>query len=86
MTETLAAKVLMLLVILLLTKLPLLSTDPNGATRYAVAKGNDAAGALVAAKAKAVDIFKILVFTTLVMMLLKLLLLRQVGPLLKRVL
>ena len=33
-------------------------TDPAGATRYAVAKGNDAAGALVAAKAKAVDIFK----------------------------
>ena len=33
-------------------------TDPDGATRYAVAKGDDAAGALVAAKAKAVDIFK----------------------------
>ena len=33
-------------------------TDPAGATRYAVAKGIDAAGALVAAKAKAVDVFK----------------------------
>ena len=33
-------------------------TDPDGTTRYAVAKGDDAAGALVAAKAKAVDIFK----------------------------
>lgn len=33
-------------------------TDPDGATRYAVGKGDDAAGALTAAKAKAVDIFK----------------------------
>ena len=40
-------------------------TDPAGASRYAVGNGVDAAGALTAAKAKAVDIFKnIGAFTT----------------------